>query len=142
MNVLEHNVELKVPVDGSYVSVVRLLVSGLGTRLGLPIGEIENLKLVAGEAFLTVVEKSATAPGLVQFKWHQDDKHVSIKISDPTGKHKEIMPNAANLALLQRLGGEYNTQVIDGTSVLNIDFDIKYQDERPFLFHERPDGRA
>jgi serine/threonine-protein kinase RsbW len=142
MNVTEHNVELKVPVDGSYVSVVRLLVSGLGTRLGLPIDELENLKLVAGEAFLTVVEKAEGTPGLVQFKWQQDESRVSIKISDPTGKHKELLPNAANLALLKKLGGEYNTQVVDGTNVLNIDFEIRYQDERPFLFRERPDGRA
>jgi hypothetical protein len=32
--------------------------------------------------------------------------------------------------------------LVDGISSLNIDFEISYRDNRPFLFAERPDGRA
>lgn len=138
----DHNVELKVPVDESYVSVVRLLVSGLGTRLGLPVGEIERLKDAVGESFMTVAALSGEQSGLINLKWNQNAERVSVRISDPSGRHKEILPNAANLALLKRLGGEYNAEVVDGVSSLNIDFEISYRDNRPFLFAERPDGRA
>jgi hypothetical protein len=142
MNLGDHNVELKIPVDESYVSVVRLLVSGLATRLGLPVGEIEKLKDAVGESFVTVAALSGEATGLISLKWNQTPEHVNVKITDPTGKHKAHLLNAANLALLQRLGGEYNAEVVDGVSSLNIDFDISYRDNRPFLFTERPDGRA
>jgi serine/threonine-protein kinase RsbW len=141
MRVPDHMVELKVPVDGTYVSVVRLLVSGLATRLGLAVDDIEDLKLVVGESFLAVVAKSAGPAGLVTLKWNQTQDRVNVRISDPTGKHKELI-NSANLALLKRLGGEYNTAVVDGHPALDLDFEIKYRDNRPFLFNERPDGRA
>jgi hypothetical protein len=141
MRIPDHNVELKVPVDGTYTSVVRLLVSGLATRLGLAIDDIEDLKLVVGESFLTVVAKSAGPAGLISIKWQQTPERVNVRITDPTGKHKELI-NSANLALLQRLGGEYNTAVVDGAPALDLGFEIKYRDNRPFLFNERPDGRA
>nr|MDQ3023342.1 hypothetical protein [bacterium] len=61
----DNHVELKVPVAEDYVSVVRLLVSGLSTRLGLPVDEIENLKLMVGEAFLAIVHKADGIVGLM-----------------------------------------------------------------------------
>ena len=138
---IAENVELKVPVDESYVSVVRLLISGLGTRLGLAIDELENLKLVIGEAFLTIVEKCGRISGLIHLKWTQDETHIHVALSDPSGKHKSVT-NAMNLALLRNLGGAYKSSVIDGVAHLNIDFDVKYEEDRPFIFNERKGGRA
>jgi len=134
-------VELRVPVDPGYASVIRLLISGLGTRLGLPLSELENLKLVVGEAFLTIVEKCEQLTGLVNLRWRQTEQHVTISISDPSGKHKSVT-NAANIALLKSLGGEYNTSVVDGVEHLDLDFEIKYRENRPVLFHEPSDGQA
>jgi hypothetical protein len=140
---VDQNVELKVPVDASYVSVVRLLVSGLGTRLGLAVDEIENLKLVAGEAFLTIVDKCEQTLGLITLRWRQAEEHIAISLADPSGKHQErTLANSANLALLKRLGGEYNSTIVDGVELLNIDFQVKYKDDRPFIFNERKTGRA
>jgi len=141
MNRAVEQVELKVPVNAGYVSVVRLLISGLGVRLGLPVDELEDLKLVVGEVFLTIVQRCGTAVGLVHLKWRQDDRHISVSLSDPSGKHKHVA-GAANLALLKQLGGVYNSTVVDGVEELNIDFDVKYKDDRPFIFDERPTGRA
>ncbi|MCH7472475.1 hypothetical protein IIA79_05935 [bacterium] len=134
---LEENlVELKVPVSGDYVSVVRLLISGVATRLGLPLEEVENLKLVVGEAFLTIVEKCEKAEGLIKLKWQQDTKHVSVSLSDPSGMHQSVT-SAASLALLKSLGGEYNSTVVDGVEHLDLDFQIKYKDDRPYILYER-----
>jgi serine/threonine-protein kinase RsbW len=142
-SVVEQNVELKVPVDGTYVSVVRLLISGLGTRLGLAVDEIENLKLVVGEAFLTLVEKCEQVTGLVNLHWRQAEEHIAISLTDPSGKHRsQTLANSANLALLARLGAEYKSTVVDGVEHLNIDLQVKYKDNRPFIFNERKTGRA
>ena len=141
VKVMDNSVELKVPTNADYVSVVRLLVSGLGNRLGLPLDELENLKLVIGEAFITVAEKCTGATGLINLRWTQDESHISVSISDPSGKHKSVT-NAANLAVLKNLGGEYNSSVIDGVEHLDIGFDIKYREDRPFIFDDRQDGRA
>ena len=134
-------VELRIPVNADYASVVRLLISGLGARLGLPVSEIEDLKLVIGEAFLTVVEKCEQATGLINLMWQQEREQISVSISDPSGKHKSVT-SAANLALLKTLGGKYDSTIVDGVEHLDLNFEIKYREDRPFLFHDREDGRA
>lgn len=141
VKVMDNAVELKVPTNVDYVSVVRLLISGLGNRIGLPYEELENLKLVIGEAFITVAEKCSGASGLINLRWQQDESRIAVSISDPSGKHKSVT-NAANLAVLKTLGGEYNSSVVDGVEHLDIGFDIKYREDRPFIFDDRQDGRA
>ena len=136
-----NTVELRLPVDAGYASVVRLLISGLSARLGLPAGEIENLKLVIGEAFLTITEKCERAAGLINLTWRHAGEMITISISDPSGKHKSVT-SAANLALLKTLGGNYDSTVVDGVEHLYLNFEIKYREDRPFLFHDREDGRA
>ncbi len=102
---VEQNVELKVPVDASYVSVVRLLVSGLGTRIGLAVDEIENLKLVAGEAFLTIVDKCEQTLGLITLRWRQAEEHIAISLVDPSGKHRErTLANSAEPGVTETPG--------------------------------------
>ena len=135
------SVELKVPVNGDYASVVRLLISGLGTRLGLEMSEIENLKLVVAEAFLAIVDKCESTAGLISLAWKEDSSHITVSISDPSGKHKSVT-NTASMALLKKLGGEYTSTVIDGVEHLDIGFDIKHQDGRPVIFRDQEDGRA
>jgi hypothetical protein len=134
-------VELKVPVSADYVSVVRLLVSGLANRLGLPLEEVENLKLVVAEAFMTMVHSSEQAAGLLSLKWREVNDHISLSLAHPSGKTLRLS-SSANLALLQTLGGSYDARLEDGVQHLDLDFDIKYKENRPFIFHERNDGRA
>ncbi|GEM_PF-947427 len=136
-----NNVELKVPVSPEYVSVVRLLVSGLATRLGLNVEDLEKLKLAIGEAFLTVVEQSVKASGLIRLKWTETEDSITVSLFDPAGQRKEVI-NAVELQLLKALGGEYHSTVTDGVDQLDIGFTIKYEEDRPFLFHEREGGEA
>jgi hypothetical protein len=138
---IDSNVELKVPVKENYVSVVRLLVSGLANRLGLPIDELENLKLMIGEAFLAIVDKCEQTNGLITLRWKEQAEHITVSLSDPSGKHKSVT-NTASLALLKRLGGTIGSEVIDGVEILNLDFDIKYSENRPFIFNDDTSGRA
>lgn len=48
-------VEIRVPAKPQYVSVIRLAVSGLASRLGFTYDEIEDLKIATGEAVTNVV---------------------------------------------------------------------------------------
>lgn len=48
-------IELRVPAKPQFVSVVRLTVSGLATRIGFSYDEIEDLKIAIGEAVTNVV---------------------------------------------------------------------------------------
>jgi hypothetical protein len=139
--VLDSRVELKVPVSGDYVSVIRLLISGLSNRLGLPVNEIEDLKMVVGEAFLTIVDKAEAAGGLMSLMWKQDATRITVSLTDPSGRHKAVA-GSASLALLKGKGGEYTSTVVDGREQLNIDFKIGYKENRPFIFDGNDTGRA
>ena len=48
-------IELKVPAKAQYISVIRLTVSGLASRVGFSFDEIEDLKIATGEAVTNVV---------------------------------------------------------------------------------------
>ena len=48
-------VEIRVPAKPQYVSVLRLTISGLATRVGFTYDEIEDLKIATGEAVTNVV---------------------------------------------------------------------------------------
>jgi hypothetical protein len=141
VKVIDSNVEFRVPVEAEYVSVVRLLVSGLGTRLGLVVDELEKLKLLVGESFLTIVAQCEQEPGLMRLTWVETGSRIQVSLSDPSGKHKSVT-DSGNLALLKTIGGEFSSRVVDGIDQLDIGFDIQYREDRPFLFHEREDGRA
>ena len=139
--IAEHRVELKVPVSEDYVGVVRLLISGLSSRLGLPIDEIEDMKLMVGEAFLAIVHKAEQTAGLMHLNWKQTASQVTISLSDPTGRHHSTM-NAASLALVQTLGGEISSSVVDGVEHVDLDFRLEYRQDRPSVFGDRGPGRA
>ena len=137
----EHRVELRVPVAEDYVGVVRLLISGLATRLGLPIDEIEDMKLMVGEAFLAIVGKAEQAAGLMQLHWKQSASQVTISLSDPTGRHHSTM-NAVSLALVAQRGGAVSSSIVDGVEHVDLDFRLEYRQDRPSVFGDRGTGRA
>lgn len=48
-------IEVKFPAKPQYVSVIRLMVSGLATRVGFSYDEIEDMKIAVSEAVTNVV---------------------------------------------------------------------------------------
>ncbi|MEG0380681.1 MAG: anti-sigma B factor RsbW [Kurthia sp.] len=48
-------IEIRVPAKPQYVSVVRLMISGLAVRVGFSYDEIEDLKIATSEAVTNVV---------------------------------------------------------------------------------------
>ncbi|KGR75848.1 anti-sigma B factor RsbW [Ureibacillus manganicus] len=49
-------VEIKIPAKPQYVSVIRLAVSGLATRVGFLYDQIEDIKIAVSEAVTNVVQ--------------------------------------------------------------------------------------
>ena len=57
------DVELRLPADSAYVSVLRTTTAGLAARLDFPIDDIEDLRIAVGEASAMVLpEADARAP--------------------------------------------------------------------------------
>ena len=52
------DVELRLPADGAYVSVLRTLTAGLAARLDFTIDDIEDLRMAVGEACAMVLPEA------------------------------------------------------------------------------------
>ncbi|MGH7737153.1 MAG: ATP-binding protein [Candidatus Tyrphobacter sp.] len=58
-------VELRIPAKAEWVSIARLAVSAVASRLGFPIEEIEDLKLAVAEALVHAIQHGATSADLL-----------------------------------------------------------------------------
>lgn len=77
-------IEVRVPAKPQYVSVIRLMISGLAVRVGFSYDEIEDLKIATSEAVTNVVhhayketDEGEVVVGCALFK----DK-IEIMVSD------------------------------------------------------------
>jgi serine/threonine-protein kinase RsbW len=59
------DVELRLPADGVYVSVVRTTTAGLAARLDFLIDDIEDLRIAVGEACAMVLPEADEGSDLV-----------------------------------------------------------------------------
>lgn len=59
------NVELRLPADSAYVSVLRTTTAGLAARLDFPIDDIEDLRIAVGEASAMVLPEAAEDTDLI-----------------------------------------------------------------------------
>ncbi len=58
------DVELRVPADRAYASVLRTTTAGLAARLDFPIDDIEDLRIAVGEACAMVLTEAETGTDL------------------------------------------------------------------------------
>ncbi|WP_134768626.1 anti-sigma factor [Nocardioides sp. 1609] len=59
------DVELRLPADSAYASVLRTTTAGLAARLDFTIDDIEDLRIAVGEANAMVLEHAADGTDLV-----------------------------------------------------------------------------
>jgi len=55
------NIKLTIPCQAEFVSVVRLAISGVATRMSFPIEDIEDIKIAVSEACTNVVQHAYTS---------------------------------------------------------------------------------
>ncbi len=63
------DVELRLPADSAYASVLRTTTAGLAARLDFTIDDIEDLRIAVGEANAMVLEHADTGSDLVASFW-------------------------------------------------------------------------
>jgi serine/threonine-protein kinase RsbW len=75
----EARVELRVPADGAYVSVLRTLTAGLAARLDFTLDDIEDLRIAVSEAVAMVLEQADLGAELVcSFELHRPRLTLTI----------------------------------------------------------------
>ncbi len=62
---VDADVELKLPADGAYASVLRTLTAGLAARLDFTMDDIEDLRIAVSEAAAMVLDEADAGSDLV-----------------------------------------------------------------------------
>jgi serine/threonine-protein kinase RsbW len=76
------DVELRVPADSAYVSVLRTTAAGLGARLDFTLDDIEDLRMAVGEASALVLpEAEAGADLLCEFFMQPGELTVQVGVA-------------------------------------------------------------
>ncbi|GAA4112602.1 anti-sigma regulatory factor [Nocardioides fonticola] len=63
------DVEVRVPADGAYVSVIRTTTAGLAARLDFTLDDVEDLRIAVGEACAVLLEQADDGADLEAAFW-------------------------------------------------------------------------
>ncbi|MDF1603719.1 anti-sigma factor [Nocardioides sp. YIM 152315] len=74
------DVELRLPADRAYASVLRTTTAGLAARLDFPIDDIEDLRIAIGEASAMVLGEAAPGTDLV-CRFYQSPGELAVEVS-------------------------------------------------------------
>lgn len=76
------DVELRLPADGAYVSVLRTTTAGLAARLDFTIDDIEDLRIAVGEACALVLPEADPGSSLeARFQVAQSELTVTVGVA-------------------------------------------------------------
>ena len=83
------DVELRLPADGAYVSVLRTTTAGLAARLDFTIDDIEDLRIAVGEACALVLPEADEGSTLVA-EFHLAPGRLSVRVCVPARASQKI----------------------------------------------------
>ena len=81
-------VELRIPCDPKYILVARLVTGGVGTRAGLTIDDIDDLKVAVSEACTNVTDHAFTnsdkleGPATIVLRFTPRQKALQVEVED------------------------------------------------------------
>lgn len=76
------DVELRLPADSAYVSVLRTTSAGLAARLDFTLDDIEDLRMAVGEASAMVLEAADGGVDLTAEFW-LEQQAIAVRVSAP-----------------------------------------------------------
>ncbi|WGL51299.1 anti-sigma factor [Nocardioides sp. BP30] len=76
------DVELRLPADSAYVSVLRTASAGLAARLDFTLDDIEDLRMAVGEASALVLEAADVDTDLTAAFW-LEQRAITLRVSAP-----------------------------------------------------------
>jgi serine/threonine-protein kinase RsbW len=113
------DVELRVPADGAYASVLRTTTAGLAARLDFTIEDIEDLRMAVAEAAAMVLEVADEGSDLVgRFGLAPGEMTVSVSVSaeapgepDYDSFAWQVLTTLASSAKVEASGGHFTVSM-------------------------------
>ena len=118
-------VELRLPADGAYASVLRTLTAGLAARLDFTMDDIEDLRIAVSEAAAMVLDEAD--PGAVldcrfQLGGNQLALTIGAEAQAPTAPDYEsfgwqVLATLADEATIDSAAGRYSVRLLVRSSL-------------------------
>lgn len=103
-------VVVRLPAEGAYLAVLRMVTAGLAARLDFTIDEIEDLKIAVDEACAMLLSTAVAGADLaVTFAVGDDVLHVAVAV--PTLNGDEPSRETFSWTVLTALAGEVDSSV-------------------------------
>ena len=109
-------VEVRLPADGAYLSVLRTATAGLAARLDFTLDEIEDLRIAVDEACALLLLDAVPGSDLAcVFELLTDTMMVTVTVATTTGR----LPERGTFAwtVLSALAGDVDAQVDEDSRV-------------------------
>jgi serine/threonine-protein kinase RsbW len=107
-------VRIIVPAALEYMRIVRLTASGIATRLGFDVDEIENLRVAVDELASTVAD--AASGGELEIRFASANGQLHIEGHVPLGTGREPALDALSAQILNAVSNEYELRVDNGVA--------------------------
>ncbi|MFN8193857.1 MAG: anti-sigma factor [Nocardioidaceae bacterium] len=107
------DVELRLPADGAYASVLRTTTAGLAARLDFTIDDIEDLRIAASEASALVLPEADEGSDLV-CRFFLDPGRLTLSLTVSAAEPPRLDHDSFAWQVLTTLASEATTEAGDG----------------------------
>jgi serine/threonine-protein kinase RsbW len=126
------DVELRLPADSAYVSVLRTTSAGLAARLDFTLDDIEDLRMAVGEASALVLPEAE--PGSdVTCEFFMRPGELTIQVSVPARRPTPPDEDSFAWQVLTTLATEASASTSGGRLTITLSMQSALQDSAPDL---------
>jgi serine/threonine-protein kinase RsbW len=113
------DVELRLPADSAFASVLRTTTAGLAARLDFPIDDIEDLRIAVGEASAMVLPEASTESDL-SCRFFMDAGQLTIHLG--VAVDHDVAPDYDSFAwqVLTTLATSASAETADGEFTISL----------------------
>jgi serine/threonine-protein kinase RsbW len=109
---IEDAVEIRLPADSAYLSVLRTATAGLAARLDFTLDEIEDLRIAVDEACAMLLPHAIESAELT-CRFHLDPATLEVTVTIPTTRGQLPERDTFSWTVLSALAGEVDTGLDD-----------------------------
>ena len=107
------DVELRLPADSAFVSVLRTTTAGLAARADFTLDEIEDLRIAVGEASALVLPESVTGGDLVA-EYFLGGAELTVRITVSSDRQVQLDEDTFAWQVLDTLATAAETSSAEG----------------------------
>ena len=124
------NVELRLPADTAFVSVLRTTSAGLAARLDFTLDDIEDLRMAVGEASALVLPEAAPGTDLT-CEFFMRPGELTIRVSVQAGAPTEPDEDSFAWQVLTTLATKASASIADQRYTITLSMQSALQDSAP-----------